>query len=157
MTPLGLQDGLELLLPLARGCVAELLPKLVCSHHRKAHCRDMRHQFPELPHLLLGLIEDQGWECRRHIFGVSVLEVLPVFEVKGLRFVPMGPGVLGALSKLMKECLELGIEALSSYLVASRPVAGGDAWVSILIGLSWHHHPYPVYHLVNYKGEREGS
>ena len=68
----------------------------------------------------------------------------------------LGPGVLGALAKLMKECLELGIEASSSYLVASRPVAGGDAWVSILIGLSWHRQPYPVYHLVNYGGEREG-
>ena len=33
--------------------------------------------------------------------GVPVLKVLPVFEVKGLRFVPTGPGVLGALAKLM--------------------------------------------------------
>ena len=57
---------------------------------------------------------------------MPVLKVLPVFEVKGLRFVPMGPGVLGALTKLMKEHLELGIEDCS-YLVASRPVAGGDA------------------------------
>ena len=157
MMPLGLQDGLELLLPLARGCAAELLPKFVHSHHCKARCRGMRHQFPELPPLLLGLVEDRNRECRRHISGVPALKILPVFEVKGLRFLPTGPGVLGALAKLVEECLELGIEALSSYLVAFCPVAGRDAWVSILIGLSWHCQPYPVYHLVNYGGESEGG
>ena len=156
MMPLGLQDGLELLLPLARGCVADLLPKLVHPHHCKACWRGMRHQFPELPHLLLGLIEDRDRECRHHISGVPALEILPVVKVKGLRFVPTGSGVLSALAKLTKECLELGIKVLRTYLVASRLVVGGDAWVSILLGLSWHCQPYPVYHLVNYQDESEG-
>ena len=133
--PLGLQDGLELLLPLARGCAADLLSKLIRPHHRKACWRGVGHQFPELPHLLLGLIKDRDRECRRYIVGVPALEILPVFKVKALRFVPTGSGVLGALTKLPKEHLELGIEVLRTYKVAPHLVGDGMPGSPSFLGL----------------------